>query len=103
MIMNTPEVSSSPAIEFRNVSVSFDGEPALIGINLRLDHGAWSETPGQPSPHSAARKAGVKVSLTKRSRLDVSIASANPFQELKRAWCIQDANRGVCERSWHPQ
>jgi len=66
-------------------------------------HAAWGETPGQPSPHSAARKAGVKVSLTMRSRLDVSIASANPFQELKRAWCIQDANRGVCERSWHPQ
>jgi len=39
MIMNTTEVSSSPAIEFRNVSVSFDGQPALIGINLRLDHG----------------------------------------------------------------
>jgi len=37
MIMNTTEVATSPAIEFRNVSVSFDGRPALIEINLQLD------------------------------------------------------------------
>lgn len=39
MSMNPIDSKKSPAIEFRNVFLSFDDRPALVDINLKLDFG----------------------------------------------------------------
>jgi phospholipid/cholesterol/gamma-HCH transport system ATP-binding protein len=37
--MNTTNNDTSPAIEFRNVFLSFDDQPALLDITFKLEHG----------------------------------------------------------------
>ena len=37
--MNVDTNAQAPAIEFRNVSLSFDDQPALSDISFSLDHG----------------------------------------------------------------
>jgi phospholipid/cholesterol/gamma-HCH transport system ATP-binding protein len=39
MTGQTPNAASQPAIEFRNVSVSFDDQPALIDVSFQLERG----------------------------------------------------------------
>jgi phospholipid/cholesterol/gamma-HCH transport system ATP-binding protein len=39
MTGQTPNATSQPAIEFRNVSVSFDDQPALIDVSFQLERG----------------------------------------------------------------
>jgi phospholipid/cholesterol/gamma-HCH transport system ATP-binding protein len=39
MTSQSPNAASEVAIEFRNVSVSFDDEPALIDVSFKLDRG----------------------------------------------------------------
>jgi phospholipid/cholesterol/gamma-HCH transport system ATP-binding protein len=38
-MMNTTNNDTSPAIEFRNVFLSFDDQPALVDVSFKLEHG----------------------------------------------------------------